>query len=110
MGFMPQWIGGVAGAYVFARFALVFPATAIEVSTGLADAWSRTHGNGWRMFIVVGAVPLATDYASGWIYAGVSGPLTAIAASVVGAIFLVFEVAALSLSFRELSGELDGGS
>jgi hypothetical protein len=96
------WIAEGVGMYVFARFALVFPATAIGEKTSFGEAWQSTRGNGWRMLVVVGAVPAVTSYATGWLYNNAPGIGAAIAASAVIALFLAVEVTALSLSYKAL--------
>ena len=98
-----NWIAALAGVYVFGRLATMFPATAIENPTGLREAWRRTHGNGWRMALVVGPIPWVVNYATGWLYGAAPGLWGAAGASLLIALFLVFQVSALSLSYRELS-------
>lgn len=97
------WSGGFAGVYALARIALVFPATAIGQPTGMLRSWSDTDGNGWRMLVIVGALPLVIGHATDWLYSRAAGVVTVTAASLLIAVFLVFEVAALSLSYEDLS-------
>lgn len=50
-------ISSIFATYVIARFCLVFPATAIDVETGLLWSWNTTYQNGWRTAIVIGLYP-----------------------------------------------------
>ena len=100
-----QWIGYFAGSYVFARLALGFPAIAIDRPIGVGDSWTLGRGNGWRLLLLVGAIPAVIDACTDWIYAKAPNMAAVIVASIVVALFLVFEVATLSLSYRELARE-----
>jgi hypothetical protein len=102
------WPAALAAAYFFGRVALVFPATAIGRGLGPLDAWVRTQSNGWRMLLVVGAVPWVYDYATGWMYEAAPGIAAVAGASALIALFLVFEVCALSLSYRALAPDGEG--
>jgi hypothetical protein len=100
-----HWIGYAAGMYVFCRLAPTFPAAAIDRPMNVRDAWSLSRENGWRLLILIGAVPLVLDQGTAWIYQKAPNVSAVIAASIVMAILLAFEVCVLSLSYRELVGE-----
>ena len=102
-GFWMKWIPYIVAMYVFSRFSLVFPATAIDEKTSFGDAWSRSRRNGWRMLVVVGGAPAIMTYATDWLYGEASNTGAAIAASAVIAVFLAVEITALSLSYRALT-------
>lgn len=38
--------------YVFARFSLIFPATAIDKDNSWSTAWHISKGNGWNLFLL----------------------------------------------------------
>ena len=93
--------------YFLARCSLVFPATAIDRSVGLKWSWRLSAGNGWRLVIIAGALPwvLATfilafqrDIASFW---------ELVALAFVSYLLGIFEIAGLSLAFKELSNKED---
>lgn len=109
-GYWMRWIAWAAGMYVFARLALVFPATAIDAKTSFTESWLRTRGNGWRMLVVVGGVPAVLSYATDWLFSQALGIGAEIAVSVVIALFLAVEVTALSLSYRALTPQPPPGS
>ncbi len=100
-----QWVGYVIATYVFSRLALMFPATAIDRTMGVLEAWWLGRGNGWRLLLLVGAIPLLIRYGTGWIYSEAPNVAAVVAASVVIALFLAFEVSVLSLSYYELTRE-----
>jgi hypothetical protein len=46
-------------AYAVGRVSLLLPATSIDLRPTLKSAWVLSMGNGWRVAILVGGVPLA---------------------------------------------------
>lgn len=46
-------------AYVVGRLSLLLPATAIDLHASVNSAWDLSEGNGWRVAILVGGVPMA---------------------------------------------------
>ena len=104
-----NYIGAVIGTYLFARLALVFPATAIDARTSLVKAWRQTRGNGWRMVVIVGVLPWAFGYLAGLVTGDEPGIVIAVLVTVFATAFLAVEISALSLSYRELAKEPDAG-
>jgi hypothetical protein len=89
--------------YLVARLSLVLPATALDRKVGLGWAWDLSAGNSWRLFLVIGILPWVISAPSCLIdYTGPSVAAT-VAVTIVGAVLLVVEIAALSLAFRELT-------
>ncbi|MDP6804563.1 MAG: hypothetical protein QF902_04430 [Rhodospirillales bacterium] len=43
----------VLSSYLYARFSVLFPATALDRTMGVRDAWAMTKGNGWRLLAIV---------------------------------------------------------
>jgi hypothetical protein len=95
--------GALLTTYVFARWAVVFPAAAIDVPTSLKLAWEQTRGNGLRMIVIAGALPWTLRYATWWLYGDEPTLLEVALVSAVGTILIVIEIAALSLAYRESS-------
>jgi hypothetical protein len=93
----------VIGAYLFARLALVFPATAIGARTSLLKAWRQTRGNGWRMVVIVGVIPWAFSYGISFVFGDEPGVAKAVLLTALGTALLAVEISALSLSYRDLS-------
>jgi hypothetical protein len=101
--FLLPYLSGFIATYLWARLSMVFPATAIDVKTSLRVAWAQTRANGLRMMLVVGGVPWILSWATSSIYRDEAGTFEALLVSGVATFFLALEVAALSLSYRELS-------
>jgi hypothetical protein len=91
--------------YLFARFSLVFPATAIDRKVNLQWSWALTRNNGWRLFVVVSVLPWIISQVVSLLYRGEASALEIILLTVLGSALLAVEVAALSLSYRELTKE-----
>lgn len=92
----------LASGYLFARFGLVLPATALDKKLDLAWAWQRSRGNSLRLFLVVGLIPYSLTYLVGLMDVG-AGSVASIFYTVLGFILLVIEIAALSLSYQALT-------
>jgi hypothetical protein len=97
------YAGMLLAAYLAARWAVVFPAAAIDVPTNLKLAWQQTRGNGLRMMVIVCALPWTLGYAIWWVQRDEPALLEVMLATAVGTILLAIEIAALSLAYRELS-------
>jgi hypothetical protein len=54
--------------YVVARLSLIFPAAALDKKTTLKLAWEQSRNNGWRLAIVVGALPFIVSKLLGLLY------------------------------------------
>ena len=104
----PDWLWFFASTpalFLSARICLVFPATAVGRKVDLQWAWNLSASNGWRLVLVVDLLP--------WLIAQILGVLSRRNASMyetviltlIGLIFSAVEVAALSLSYRELTKE-----
>jgi hypothetical protein len=108
--------------YVVGRLSLLLPAVAVDLRPSIKSAWSQSTGNGWRVAVLVGGIPIMFivlqvlfEFAIQWL-TGVSSKEEAIqwlgAYSIVtsGLYALlrynlaIVEVAILSLTFKELSG------
>ena len=93
----------VPAFYLFARFCLVFPATAVDRKVDLRWAWRLTQSNGWRLVLVVGVLPWVISHAVALLYRGNATVLETIVLTFVASALFAVEVAAISLSYRELT-------
>lgn len=105
----------VAVGLIYARVALVLPATATDTPMTVAESAKLTNGNSWRMFMAVVVLPLALMLFGGIAVLVIVAPLADIIGSSMTARFLVSLVAqtvnyigfaagitALSLAYRQL--------
>jgi len=112
-------LGLMPCGYLIGRLSLLLPAIAVDDQASLRSAWSQSKGNGWRMALLVGWMPILihvlelttatyfdlylgsqfTSYGLG-VYVG----LFTVSQAFVRYTFFTIEVAILSLSFLKLSG------
>ena len=95
--------------YVFARLSLVFPAAAIDRKSGLRWSWLRTHGNGWRIFIVVGLFPWLVQMVFWFMWREEATVAEQVVLSIVGFVGLSIEIIALSFTYKELAKQYAAG-
>lgn len=101
---------------IYARVALILPATATDTPMTVAESAKLTHGNSWRMFLAIVLLPLVVVLIGGLVVLILAAPLTDIIGSSMTAWFLVSLVAqtvnyigfaagitALSLAYRQLT-------
>ena len=112
-------------AYLVGRLSLVLPAVAVDLRPSVNPSWSQTKGNGWRVAVLVGGIPIlflalealfgiALDKLTGisrtegvqWL--GVYSIATSGLGSFLRYVLATVEVAILSLTFKELSGWQSG--
>jgi membrane-anchored glycerophosphoryl diester phosphodiesterase (GDPDase) len=98
-------VGKIPALYIFARLCLVFPATAVDRKVNLKWAWKLTKGNGWRLVLVVGVLPWIITLLINLLYGGDASTIETVALTFVGCALFAVEIAALSLSYRELTLE-----
>lgn len=98
-----QKAGNIAALYLFARLSLVFPATAIDQKMTLQRSWALTRDSSWRLFVVVAVLPWIISHAVGLLYRGEASVLEIVLLTCLSFVLLAVEVAALSLSYRELT-------
>lgn len=93
--------------YVFSRWSLVFPSTAIEdPETSLIDAWVLSDGNGWRLTFLISVVPFIFDLLFS-IIPFYNSLLLSIITVVVWLLIAVFQIGLLSLSYAFLKGNFN---
>jgi membrane-anchored glycerophosphoryl diester phosphodiesterase (GDPDase) len=88
--------------YVSARLSLIFPATALDRKHDLRWAWKQSHGNGWRLAIVVGGLPFIFSQLLGLFIRENATIFETVFLAIAGVIVVAIEVIALSLAYREL--------
>jgi hypothetical protein len=93
----------VPAVYLFARLSPLFPATALDRQVDLRWAWELTRGNGWRMVVVVGVLPWALSYVTPALYRSGATVVELGILTVAGIALFAVEIAALSISYRELT-------
>jgi hypothetical protein len=94
--------------YVFGRLCLIFPATALDLGPNAGWSWTLTRGNGWRLLIIVGGLPFAVGYAISLLYRSDATTVEWLVLTVVGFVLLAVEIAAISISYRELTAPANG--
>ena len=98
-----SWIAKIPMLYLFARFCLVFPATAVDRKVNLKWSWALTRRNGWRLFTVVAVLPWIISQVLDLLYRGDASTIEIVLLAFLASALLAVEVAALSLSYRELT-------
>jgi hypothetical protein len=89
--------------YVFARLSVIFPATAVDASVDLKWAWRLTAENGWRLFVVVYAMPVVLGGGVSYLYRDGATVAENIILALAASVLFAVEIAALSFSYRELT-------
>lgn len=112
-------LGLIPCGYLIGRLSLLLPAIAVDDQASLRSAWSQSKGNGWRMALLVGWIPILIHileqiiavYLNFYIGSqftsyslGVYVALFSVSEAFVRYTFFTIEVAILSLSFLKLSG------
>jgi hypothetical protein len=110
-GGRPEWIDWAQTAlkvpllYVFARLFIVFPAMALDQRPSLRWAWERTQGNGWRLVVIVAGLPVAFKYLVDLLFRSEATEVEWLMLTVLTVALFAVEIAAISLSYRELTKE-----
>jgi hypothetical protein len=99
-GLLATLVSAVVIAFFGARFCLLLPAISIDAS--VSAALQAARGNTLRLAVVFSVLPVALGLLVGLLDME-SSPTATVLGCVLWAIFLVIEVAALSLSWRELT-------
>ncbi len=92
----------VPALYIFGRLSLLFPAIALDERPVANRSWDATKHNGWRMFVVVGILPIVFPIVQRLVMSEESSVAEDIALMLLYLFFLIIEVAALSLSYKYL--------
>ena len=101
-----QWVVNLAAflAYwIVARVSLMLPAIALDRKPDLLAAWLASRRNGWRLAIVIGALPWCLQQLTDLMYRNGASSIEFAILVVLGAALIIVEVVALSLSYWELT-------
>jgi hypothetical protein len=93
----------ILAMWPIARLSLLFPALAVDQVFDPIAAWKATRGNGWKLAVVVGALPWALRSIADAMYRDEATWVEFGALLVLTAVFTVIQVVALSLSYWELT-------
>jgi hypothetical protein len=88
---------------VLGRVSLVFPAIATDQRPTLVEVWRASRGNSWRLAIVAGALPWCLELMIDLLYRDGATSIETALLLLAMSIFIIVEVVALSLSYRELT-------
>jgi hypothetical protein len=103
------YVGQVLALCIVSRLFLVFPATAVDRQVNLKWAWRLSKNNGWRLAIIVAVLPWVLSNLVWLLYRENETVFEDVLITFLGSAIVVFEVAALSLSYRELTKEEAAG-
>lgn len=97
------WVVGLFIGYFIARWSLIFPSIATDGNIkSLSDSWERSKGNVFRLFILIGIIPMVTS----WFISFLPTDRTiffSIAVQVLGWVVAVLEIGLLSHSYTFLT-------
>ena len=88
--------------YPLARLSMLFPAVALDKRPGISWAWDISKGNGWRLTLIVGALPLAADIITNIPTRENSTVIEYLGVTFLWLVLLTVEIAALSLAYKDL--------
>ena len=87
--------------YVFGRFSLILPATAIDGDNSWSTAWDISRGYGWSLCFLVSIFPILTSFVIDAISS--TSMVTKLLTGILSIIVLFYEVSILSNSYKVLS-------
>jgi hypothetical protein len=87
---------------IIGRLSLWLPMLATDREFSAPDAWRISSGNGWRLAVIVGVLPWSGSGITYLLYRDGATPFELGLLTVLGSLFVVVEVVALSLAYREL--------
>ena len=88
--------------YIFARLCLALPSIAVDKSLSFRQAVKLSRGNGWRLAVAVSIIPLAIHTIAKIVYRDNASAWEYMLWLTITSALLTVEIAALSLSYREL--------
>jgi hypothetical protein len=89
-------------AYIFARLCLLLPSIAVDNILNLQRSIELSRGNGWRLAIVVSVIPVAMKIITNIVYREDASAWEYMLWLTITSALLTVEIAALSISYREL--------
>jgi hypothetical protein len=91
--------------YLFVRLCLIFPAIAVDKKVDLKWAWKTTEGNSIRLIFLVGFLPWFISTMIGLMYREEATIVEIVILTFLSCMLFTVEVAALSLSYKEITKE-----
>lgn len=98
-------VASLIAYYPMSRLSLSLPAIAVDKFGGFRKSWDQSRGNGLRLAIVVGALPAIASYVSRAPDLLGQNLFLDVLQQILVYVFVVVEVTALSLSYREIRQE-----
>lgn len=101
-----QWLlyaAGVLAIWPLARLSPMLPAIAVDRAADPLTAWRLSRGNGWKLAIVVGALPWTLKWIVALLSRDGASTVEFGALLILTSISTVIQVTALSLSYWELT-------
>jgi hypothetical protein len=92
---------GLPIVYLISRWSLVFPATATDQRPSLSWAWTVSTGNGLRVLVLIGLLPVVADFVFG-LLPQFDSLVYSVLVTVVWLYVAAVEIALLSLSYKAL--------
>ena len=87
--------------YLLGRLSLVFPATAVDVTTSVKWSWHATKNNGIRMLVLIGGLPWVTTILLDLLWRENGTMFEYVSLSILGYLVVAVEIFILSLAFKE---------
>ena len=98
-------VAALPGVYVLSRLSLIFPAVSVDEKIDIKWAWDISRNNGWRLAIIVGLLPIAVGYVQTILEGENDDIFKNTLLMLIAFVVLIIEIAALSLSYKELKNE-----
>jgi hypothetical protein len=92
----------ILDVYLFARFILVFPATAMGDKASFREAWEMSEGNGWRLVILFALIPFLYSLVA--FFLGILLPVQIFFAFllIIGVFFSLLGIVAVAMAYKKL--------
>lgn len=97
------WLSLALPWLVFGRLSLIFPMIAVDHAPSPAAAWRMSAANTWRLTVIAGALPMCLQSCVELLARDEATELELAILGVMGSLFVVIEVAAVSLAYRVLT-------
>jgi hypothetical protein len=84
---------------------MVLPAAAIDRRPSVKWSWNLTRGNGWKLAVIVGVLPWVIKEALALLFREEATFIETLLLATAAVALIAVEVAAVSLSYRELAAK-----
>lgn len=103
VAYLMPFLAALPALYLLARLSLIFPALAVEDEIRVNGVWWLSRGNGWRLLVVVGILPITTSWLVSWLVP-VDGTFIGVSLlTFLSMVVVILEVYALSVSYKLLA-------